>query len=92
MSQKNKLYIGNLPFSANDSELREVFSSYGEIEDSVVITDRQTGRSKGFGFITFSKEEDAEKALEQNGKDMGGRTLRVNVAMERPPRGDRRPR
>ncbi|HYW77424.1 MAG TPA: RNA-binding protein [Gammaproteobacteria bacterium] len=83
MSQ-NKLYVGNFPFTASEDELREIFSQYGEISDFAMIMDRDTGRPKGFGFITFATQEAAEKALEQNGKDMGGRPLRVNVAIDKP--------
>ncbi len=83
MSNKNKLYIGNLSLSVDESKLRNLFSPYGDIEDLILITDRETGRSRGFGFITFANKEDAQKALEQNGKEMNGRTLKVNVAMDR---------
>lgn len=84
MAQQNKLYVGNLPFSVDESQLRGMFASYGDIENLSLITDRDTGRPKGFGFITFSTQQAAEKALEQNGKDVGGRALRVNVAVEKP--------
>jgi len=83
MSQ-NKLYVGNFPFSASEDQLREIFSQYGEISDFAMIMDRDTGRPKGFGFITFATQEAAEKALEQNGKDMDGRPLRVNMAIDKP--------
>lgn len=86
---QNKLYVGNFPFSVDESQLREVFEQYGEIEDLAMIKDRDTGRPKGFAFITFASQAAAEKALEQDGKDMGGRPLRVNVAQERPARGGR---
>ena len=87
MSQQNKLYVGNLPFSVDESQLREIFSQYGEISDLALIMDRDTGRPKGFGFITFANQQSAEKALEQNGKDMGGRPLRVNIATDKPRTG-----
>ena len=87
--QQNKLYVGNLPYTVDESQLRDLFSAYGEIEDLALIMDRETGRPKGFAFITFSTQQAAEKALEQNGKDLGGRSLKVNIATEKPGRGGR---
>ncbi|MGB9637525.1 MAG: RNA recognition motif domain-containing protein [Microgenomates group bacterium] len=85
MEDKKKLYVGNLPYSVNADELRKVFSEFGEVVDAVVISDKYSGRSKGFGFVTFATEEAAKLAVEKmNGKDMGGRNLVVNVA--RPPK------
>ncbi len=84
--QQNKLYVGNFPYSVDENELRQIFSSYGEIKDIALITDRATGRSKGFAFITFGTQSAAEAALEQNGKDVKGRALRVNIAQEKPKR------
>ncbi|MBX9608463.1 MAG: RNA-binding protein [Gammaproteobacteria bacterium] len=81
--QQNKLYVGNFPYSVNENDLRDLFASYGPIEDVRLITDRETGRSKGFAFITFATQSAAESALEQNGKDMKGRALRVNVAQDK---------
>ena len=83
MSQ-NKLYVGNFPYSVSEDQLREIFSQYGEISDFALIMDRETGRPKGFGFITFATQEAAEKALEQNGKDLDGRPLKVNMAIDKP--------
>lgn len=85
--QQNKLYVGNFPYTVDESQLRDLFSVYGEIEDLSLIMDRETGRPKGFAFITFSTQLAAEKALEQNGKSIGGRALRVNIATEKPNRG-----
>lgn len=85
--EKNKLFVGSLPWSINSDSLKALFAQYGEITDAVVIMDRNTGRSKGFGFVTFAKEEDAQKALEMNGKEVEGRTLVVNVAKPREDRG-----
>ena len=82
--QQNKLYVGNLPFSVNEEQLRGVFAPYGDISQLNLIMDRDTGRPKGFGFITFATQQAAEKALEQNGKDLGGRPLRVNIATDKP--------
>src|SRR5690348_2340756 len=85
--QQNKLYVGNLPYSVDEEQLRGIFAQYGEISQLSLIMDRDTGRPKGFGFITFASQQSAEKALEQNGKDMGGRPLRVNIATEKPRTG-----
>jgi len=85
--QQNKLYVGNFPFSVDEAQLREPFSDYGEISELAMITDRETGRSKGFAFITFATQQAAEKALELDGKDLGGRKLRVNIAQERESKG-----
>jgi len=91
-----KVYVGNLPFSVSEKELSEMFSSYGEITEAIVIKDKYSGRSKGFGFVTFANDESADKAIsEMNEKDVQGRALKVNEAkpMEeserrsRPPRG-----
>lgn len=85
--QQNKLYVGNLPYTVDDAQLRDLFAKYGEIDELAVIMDRDTGRSKGFAFITFATQQAAETALAENGKDVGGRTIRVNIAEERKPRG-----
>lgn len=83
-----RLYVGNLPFSATESELRELFESHGELESVRVITDRETGRSRGFAFVEFQEQSAAEAAMSAlDGRDMGGRPLRVNEANER----ERRP-
>ena len=76
----NKLFVGSLPWSVNNDSLRELFAQYGEITDAVVIMDRDSGRSKGFGFVTFTTEEAAQKALEMDGKEVEGRTIVVNKA------------
>lgn len=86
MSQ-NKLYVGNFPYSVSEDQLREIFSQYGEISELAMIMDRDTGRPKGFGFITFATQEAAEKALEQNGNDLDGRPLKVNMAIDKPRSG-----
>ena len=87
---KKKLYVGNLPWSIDDAGLKELFAAYGEIVEAVVIKDRYSGRSKGFGFVTFATDE-ASAAAEQEmaGKDVEGRKIVVNVAKPRearPPR------
>lgn len=87
MESKTKLYVGNLPYAVTSDALKAVFAEFGDISDAVVITDKRSGRSKGFGFVEFVNEADAQKALEaMNGKDMEGRKLVVNFA--RPPRED----
>jgi RNA recognition motif-containing protein len=78
-----KLYVGNLPYTATDEELRELFAQHGSVESAVVITDRETGRSRGFGFVEMD-DGGADAALSAlDGRDMGGRPLRVNVARDR---------
>lgn len=81
MSNK-KIYVGNLAFVTSEEGLRATFSQFGNIEDLVIIK-QPDGRSKGFGFITYASEQEASQALSMNGKDLDGRTLRVNVAEER---------
>ncbi|MGI9343511.1 MAG: RNA recognition motif domain-containing protein [Gammaproteobacteria bacterium] len=78
-----RIYVGNLPWSADENTLRDLFAAVGEVHSAAVITDRETGRSRGFGFIEMDNA-DADKAISQlNGQDMGGRPLRVNEARER---------
>lgn len=89
---ESKLYVGNLPFSARDDGLQELFAQAGTVVSATVITDRESGRSKGFAFVEMSSPEEAEKAIQMfNGYSMGGRDLRVNVARPREerPRGER---
>lgn len=91
MEQKNKLYVGNLPFAVRDEDLANMFAEFGEIAEAKVITDKFSGRSKGFGFVTFNSEEDAAKAVDaMNEKEVEGRPLTVNVARPMAPREDRR--
>lgn len=79
--QKNRLYVGNLPYSATAEELKTLFSEVGEVTDSVVISDKMSGRSKGFGFVTMATDELADAAVKSlDGKEMGGRPLKVNIA------------
>jgi len=76
-----KIYVGNLPYSTDDAALRELFSSYGTIVSAIVITDRATGRSKGFGFVEFETEEAADKAIEaMDNSEMEGRNIKVSKA------------
>lgn len=82
-----KLYVGNLPYSTTGDDLRQLFAEFGEVESADVISDRETGRSKGFGFVELSTPEAAKAAIEaMNGKEQGGRNLVVNEAR---PREDR---
>ena len=82
------IYVGNLPFSTTEEELREKASPYGEVSSCTVITDRETGRSRGFGFLEMPNDDEAKALIEGlNGQDMGGRTLTVNEAR---PRTERR--
>jgi cold-inducible RNA-binding protein len=86
-----KLYVGGLPYATTDNELKDAFAQAGAVASAVVIMDRMTGRSKGFGFVEMNADEDAQKAIDMwNGKDFGGRTLTVNEArpMEERPRGN----
>ena len=88
----NKLYVGNLAYSVRDDSLQQAFAQFGTVTSAKVMMDRETGRSKGFAFITFATQSAAESALEQNGKDMKGRALRVNVAQDKVKSGPRNDR
>lgn len=79
-----KIYVGNLPWSVDSEKLKEMFSEFGEITEAVVISDKYSGRSKGFGFVTFENSESAQKAVsEMNEKEVEGRALKVNEARPR---------
>ena len=83
-----KLYVGNLSFKTTSEDLREHFSQAGTVESASVIEDRETGRSRGFGFVEMATAEDAQAAIEQfNGKELGGRNLTVNEAKPKTDRG-----
>lgn len=77
-----KIYVGNLSYNTTEDQLRDFFAQYGSIDDCKLISDFQTGRSKGFGFITYASDEEGQKALEANGLDLDGRKLKVNTAKE----------
>jgi RNA recognition motif-containing protein len=82
------IYVGNLPWSTTDAELRDMFAQYGQVIKAQVITDRDTGRSRGFGFVEMPTEEEAQRAIDAlNNQPMGGRPLTVNIARPREPRG-----
>lgn len=86
------IYIGNLSYQSTDSELHDLFAAYGEVQSASIIKDRDSGRSKGFGFVEMPDAEAAKRAIEEiNGKEVGGRNLRVNEARPREdrPRRDR---
>ena len=84
-----KLFVGNLPWGINNDSLRELFASVGEVIEAMVITDRMSGRSKGFGFVTFATEEAAQAAIAQlNEKEVEGRKIIVNVARPKEERRD----
>ena len=81
-----KLYVGNLPFSATEDSLRALFAAHGNVESVSLINDRETGRPRGFGFVEMSSA-DAQTAMQSlNGKDFGGRPLKVNEAQDKPRR------
>ncbi|MGV3725761.1 RNA recognition motif domain-containing protein [Hydrogenophaga sp.] len=86
----NKLYVGNLPYTVRDEDLQQAFSAYGSVNSAKVMMERETGRSKGFGFVEMGSDAEAQSAIEgMNGQSLGGRSLVVNEArpMEaRPPR------
>ncbi len=83
-----KLYVGNLNYQTDSSELQELFSQFGNVESAEIIADRETGRSKGFGFVQFSTDDEAAAAIEgMNGKEIGGRALTVNEAKPKENRG-----
>jgi len=85
----NKLFVGNLSFNATENTLNDAFAAFGTVTETNLMMDRETGRPRGFGFITMSSAEEAQKAIEgMNGKDMDGRALTVNVAK---PREERAP-
>lgn len=79
-----KLYIGNLAWKTSTESLKSAFSAFGNVEDAIVMTDRETGRSRGFGFVTFSSDSEAQAAIEaMSGKDLDGRNIRVDMASAR---------
>ncbi|KAJ3414546.1 hypothetical protein HDV05_006460 [Chytridiales sp. JEL 0842] len=87
----NRVFVGGLSYDTTTDGLRQAFEECGEITDALVVTDRETGRSRGFGFITFAQSDDARSAVQKmNETDLDGRSIRVDLANERPPRGEGR--
>ncbi len=77
----NKIYVGNLPYSVTSESLAQMFANTGSVTSAMVISDKMTGRSKGFGFVEFATEEDAQNAIKEfDGKDVDGRPLKVSIA------------
>lgn len=86
-----KLYVGNLPYSATNESLTSEFSKHGAVESVKIITDRETGRSKGFGFVEMTNDSEAQSAIQQmNGRDFGGRNITVSEARPQAPRENNR--
>ena len=84
------IYVGNLSFDTNTDDLKEAFTSFGQVDDARVITDRESGRSRGFGFVEMANDAEAQKAIEAlNNTDLQGRTITANEAR---PREERKPR
>jgi len=84
----NKLFVGNLSFDTTENDLQDAFAAFGTVTEANLMMDRTTNRPRGFGFVTMSTPEEAQKAIEGlNGKDLGGRALTVNVARPREERG-----
>ncbi|HTT22274.1 MAG TPA: RNA-binding protein [Candidatus Sulfotelmatobacter sp.] len=82
------IFVGNLSFNTNEDELRQIFESYGQVDRVSILTDRDTGRSRGFGFVEMASDEDGEKAITAlNGSQFGGRTINVNEARPKSDRG-----
>ncbi len=89
-NQANKLYVGNLPYSASQQEIQDLFAQAGEVKEVALITDRDTGRPKGFGFVTMADDAGAKEAIKRfNGHMMGERALTVNEARPREERPQR---
>src|SRR5579862_4226994 len=84
-----KIYVGNLPFSASEADVRALFSQHGTVESVSLPTDRETGRPRGFGFVEMSQADAARAIQSLNGYQMGGRPLRVNEAQDKPRSGPR---
>ncbi len=83
-----KLYVGNLSYDVNNDELQEMFAAFGSVQSAQIVMDRDTGRSKGFGFVEMSSDQEAQAAINGlNGKESGGRSLTVNEARPREDRG-----
>ena len=87
VQQMKSIYVGNLPFSATEDEVRDLFAGFGEVSRVHLVNDRETGRPRGFGFVEMADDGAAQKAIESlDQSDLGGRTLRINEAQPREPR------
>jgi len=84
LNQMSKIYVGNLPFSADENSVRELFSQHGTVDSVALIMDRETGRPRGFGFVEMPRADAARAIQNLNGQDMGGRPLKVNEAQDKP--------
>lgn len=81
---KNKLYVGNLSYQMSESDLETAFGNYGTVQSARIITDRDTGRSKGFGFVEMENDDQAQECIENlDGKEVSGRNIRVNIAQDK---------
>jgi heterogeneous nuclear ribonucleoprotein A1/A3 len=80
---QNKIFVGNLAFNTTSSDLQTLFGKFGEISEIKIPTDRDSGRVRGFAFITFEKQQDAENSLAMNSKELNGRAIRVSIATEK---------
>lgn len=80
---QNKIFVGNLPFKVSDQELQDVFGKFGEISEIKIPTDRESGRTRGFAFITFETQQAAQESLTMDGQKVGDRNIRVNMATEK---------
>jgi RNA recognition motif-containing protein len=86
---QNKLFVGNIAFTCNDAQLKDLFSEYGEVTSAKVVTDRDTGKARGFAFVEMSTQEQAEDAMRGlEGREFGGRTLHVSLAQPREQRSN----
>ncbi len=86
----NKLFVGGLSWNTDDNGLRNAFEQFGDVEEAKVISDRDTGRSRGFGFVTFSDSSSVQSAIsEMDGKELDGRSIKVNEAQDKPRGNDR---
>ena len=80
----SKIYVGNLPFTANEDAVRTLFAQHGTVDSVALINDRETGRPRGFGFVEMPRDDAARAIQSLNGQDMGGRALKVNEAQDKP--------
>ena len=86
---QNKIYVGNLSYNIEEQDLRGFFSSFGDITEVFIPKDRETGKGRGFAFVTFENQAQAQEAVKTNGQELAGRALKVNIAKEREEGGSR---